>query len=139
MKNLIIFGCLLSITRLVAQQTTIGDYPCKTVNFTAVTLQDNFWLPRMEINRQSTIPHSFAKCEETGRVKNFQMAAQHSGKFCTTYPFDDTDIFKTLEGAAYSLSIHPDPALDRYCDSMIAIVAKDIVQSFQTTIIGQVI
>ena len=124
MKNLIMLGLLLSITTLAAQQTTIGDYPYKTVNFTAVTLQDNFWLPRMEINRQSTIPHSFAKCEETGRVKNFLMAAQHSGKFCTTYPFDDTDIFKTLEGAAYSLSIHPDPALDRYCDSIIAIIAK---------------
>ena len=124
MKNIITIGLLLSATTLFSQQTVVGDYPYKGVDFTAVKLQDNFWLPRMEINRQSTIPHSFQKCEETGRVKNFQMAAQHSGKFCTTYPFDDTDIYKTLEGAAYSLSIHPDPVLDRYCDSMIAIVAK---------------
>jgi uncharacterized protein len=124
MKNRLIFGFLLSINALFAQKTDVGDYPYRGVDFTAVKLQDNFWSPRMEINRQSTIPHSFAKCEESGRVKNFQMAAQHSGKFCTRYPFDDTDIFKTLEGASYSLSIHPDAVLDRYCDSMIAIVAK---------------
>jgi uncharacterized protein len=124
MKNIITIGLFLATTILFAQQTAVGDYPYKGVDFTAVKLQDNFWLPRMDINRQSTIPHSFQKCEETGRVKNFQMAAQHAGKFCTTYPFDDTDIYKTLEGAAYSLSIHPDVVLDRYCDSMIAIVAK---------------
>ncbi len=124
MKNIITIGLLLSTICLFAQQTTVGDYPYKGVDFTAVTLQDNFWLPRMEVNRLSTIPHSFQKCEESGRVKNFTMAAQHSGKFCTTYPFDDTDIYKTLEGASYSLSIHPDAVLNRYCDSMIAIVAK---------------
>jgi uncharacterized protein len=101
-----------------------GDYPYKGVNFTAVQLQDNFWLPRMEINRVNTIPHSFGKCEETGRVKNFDMAAQHAGKFCTIYPFDDSDIYKTLEGAAYSLHTHYDPKLDKYCDSLIAIIQK---------------
>lgn len=123
MRNLI---CTLFIcfTFTAFSQQAAGDYPYKGVNFTAVKLQDNFWLPRMEINRQNTIPHSFAKCEETGRVKNFQLAAQHTGKLCTTYPFDDSDVYKILEGASYSLSIHPDPVLDKYCDSMIAIVAK---------------
>jgi uncharacterized protein len=102
MKNHFVIALFFSTIGLSAQQTPVGDYPYKGVNFTAVTLQDNFWLPRMEINRQSTIPHSFTKCEETGRVKNFLMAAQHSGKFCTTYPFDDTDIYKTLEGLGVS-------------------------------------
>lgn len=119
---------LLFLIFILCQNDTFsqakGDYPYKGVNFTAVKLQDNFWLPRTEINRLNSIPHSFDKCEETGRVKNFVMAAEHQGKFCTIYPFDDTDIYKTLEGAAYSLSIHPDPALDKYCDSLIAIVAK---------------
>ena len=121
----IIFGCSLLFLVVCAQaQQVKGDYPYRSVNFTAVKLQDNFWLPRMEINRHNTIPHSFGKCEETGRVKNFQMAAEHKGKFCTAYPFDDTDIYKTLEGAAYSLSIYPDPVLDKYCDSIINIIAK---------------
>jgi DUF1680 family protein len=71
-----------------------------------------------------TIPASFERCEKTGRVNNFVMAAAHSGKFCTIYPFDDTDIYKTLEGASYSLSLFPDPKLEAYMDSLIAIVAK---------------
>ncbi len=52
------------------------------------------------------------------------MAAEHKGKFCTTYPFDDTDIYKTIEGASYSLAVHPDPKLSAYIDSLITIVGK---------------
>jgi DUF1680 family protein len=62
--------------------------------------------------------------DKTGRIKNFQMAAARSGKFCTIYPFDDTDIYKTIEGASYSLSLFPDPALKKYLDSLIDIVGK---------------
>ena len=71
-----------------------------------------------------TIPASFQRCESTGRVKNFVMAAEHNGKFCTIYPFDDTDIYKTIEGASYSLSLFPDAALKAYIDSLITIIGK---------------
>jgi hypothetical protein len=100
------------------------DYPVQGVNFTAVHFTDNFWLPRMKVNHTVTIPASFARCESTGRVKNFEMAAAHSGKFCTTFPFDDTDIYKTIEGASFSLSLFPDKKLEAYIDSLIDIVAK---------------
>ncbi|MEO8711898.1 MAG: beta-L-arabinofuranosidase domain-containing protein, partial [Parafilimonas sp.] len=100
------------------------DYPIQGVPFTQVHLSDNFWLPRININRLVTIPASFERCEKTGRVNNFVMAAAHSGKFCTIYPFDDTDIYKTLEGASYSLSLFPDAKLEAYMDSLIGIVAK---------------
>jgi uncharacterized protein len=100
------------------------DYPIRPVSFTAVKLDDHFWLPRIETNRVVTIPASFARCENTGRVKNFEMAAARKGKFCTKYPFDDTDIYKTIEGASYSLAVHPDRALARYVDSLITIVGK---------------
>src|SRR5687767_4162932 len=69
------------------------DYPIQSVPFTQVKLTDKFWLPRIETNHKVTIPASFARCEETGRVRNFEMAAEHSGKFCTIFPFDDTDIY----------------------------------------------
>ncbi len=78
----------------------------------------------MKINHTVTIPASFARCESTGRVKNFEMAAAHSGKFCTTFPFDDTDIYKTIEGASFSLSLFPDKKLEAYIDSLIDKVAK---------------
>ena len=100
------------------------DYPIQPVPFTSVKLSDQFWTSRIETNRTATIPASFARCESTGRVKNFVMAAEHKGKFCTVYPFDDTDIYKTIEGASYSLAEHPDPRLSAYLDSLITIVGK---------------
>ncbi|WP_426582171.1 glycoside hydrolase family 127 protein [Mucilaginibacter sp. R-33] len=100
------------------------DYPIKPVSFTNVKLNDKFWTSRIETNRTVTIPASFARCENTGRVKNFEMAAARSGKFCTKFPFDDTDIYKTIEGAAYSMAVHPDAKLDAYVDSLITIVGK---------------
>jgi uncharacterized protein len=109
-----------SFTALAQQQ----DYPIQPVPFTSVKLTDHFWTPRIETNRSVTIPASFARCDSTGRIKNFVMAAEHRGKFCTVYPFDDTDIYKTIEGASYSLSEHPDPRLSAYLDSLITIVGK---------------
>lgn len=121
MKRIIIAVALLHATLVHAQ---LKDYPIRNVPFTSVQLTDNFWLPRIKINHTVTIPASFERCESTGRVKNFVMAAEKQGKFCTVYPFDDTDIYKTIEGASYSLSLFPDPALERYIDSLITIVGK---------------
>lgn len=95
------------------------DYPIQSVPFTQVHLNDNFWLPRIKTNHTVTIPASFERCENTGRIKNFEMAAAKSGKFCTVYPFDDTDIYKTIEGASFSMSLFPDKKLDLYIDSLI--------------------
>jgi DUF1680 family protein len=100
------------------------DYPIQPVSFTRVRLTDTFWSSRIELNRTVTIPTSFARCESTGRVSNFVMAAQRKGRFCTKFPFDDTDIYKTIEGASYSLAVNPDPALRAYVDSLIDIVGK---------------
>jgi hypothetical protein len=119
MKNKFLLIGLLAAGSVTAQQK---DYAIKDINFTQVHLSDNFWLPRIEINRTVTIPASFERCENTGRVKNFVMAAEKKGKFCTVYPFDDTDIYKTIEGAAFSLATHPDAKLDKYVDSLITIV-----------------
>ncbi|MEO6720966.1 MAG: glycoside hydrolase family 127 protein [Ferruginibacter sp.] len=121
MKKIIFSAIIFSSSFLYGQQK---DYPIQAVPFTQVKLTDNFWLPRIEINRTVTIPASFERCQSTGRVKNFVMAAEKKGKFCTTFPFDDTDIYKTLEGAAFSLAVHPDSKLDAYLDSLITIIAK---------------
>jgi DUF1680 family protein len=103
-------------TSALAQKS---DYPIQAVPFTQVKLTDNFWLPRLKTNTDVTIPASFQRCESTNRVKNFEMAAAHQGKFATTFPFDDTDIYKTIEGASYSLSVYPDAKLDAYVDELI--------------------
>ena len=116
MKNGFVFFLLVSNLVLFAQQK---DYAIQAVNFTNVKLTDNFWLPRIQTNHTVTIPASFARCESTGRVMNFEMAAKRSGKFGTIFPFDDTDIYKTIEGASFSLSLFPDKKLETYIDTLI--------------------
>jgi len=116
MKNLFLATILFLAADLFAQQK---DYPFQAVPFNQVHLNDNFWLPRIKINHTVTIPASFERCESTGRVKNFEMAAARSGAFCTIYPFDDTDIYKTIEGASFSLTLFPDKKLEDYIDSLI--------------------
>lgn len=122
LQNLFIIVLLLSLAACKSQPQK-EDYKIQGVPFNEVKISDQFWLPKIETNRTVTIPASFAKCEETGRVENFVKAAKKEGKFGTTFPFDDTDIYKIIEGASYSMSVHPDPKLDRYCDSLITIVA----------------
>ncbi len=121
MKNIFLLLLLCASNFLFGQQK---DYTIQGVAFTQVKLTDNFWLPRIEINRTVTIPASFERCESTGRVNNFIMAAKRKGKFCTRYPFDDTDIYKTLEGASFSLAVHPDAKLEAYLDSLITIIGN---------------
>lgn len=97
-------------------------YPFSPVKFTGVSLDDNYWAPRIEVNRTVTIPFALEKSEETGRIDNFRKAAgmmegKHEGK-----RYNDTDVFKVLEGVAYSMALHPDEHLERYADSIIAII-----------------
>ncbi len=99
------------------------DYPITPVPFTAVRVTDAFWAPRIETNRAVTIPAIFRKCEETGRIDNFAIAGgllkgEYKGE-----RYNDTDVYKTIEGASYSLMVRPDPALDRYLDGVIAKIA----------------
>src|ERR1022692_3237706 len=116
----VIAGLAISLALLpgVEARTAAGDSPVKPVPFTAVHVNDGFWAPRIETNRTVTIPFAFAKEEETGRVDNFIRAAKAlSGEPFDNhkyppYPFDDTDVYKVIEGASYTLSVHPDPKLD---------------------------
>ena len=93
------------------------------VPFTQVHLNDSFWAPKIEVNRTVSIPSAFKKSEETGRMDNFALAGgliekEHQGDF----PFDDTDVYKILEGASYALAVKPDPELDHYLDSLIYLI-----------------
>jgi uncharacterized protein len=101
-----------------------GQYPIEAVPFTQVKFQDRFWADRQRAVREVTIPHTFAKNRETNRDRNFLRAAGlEEGPFCTVYPFDDTDVYKSIEGAAYSLQNQPDPKLEAKVDSLINIIA----------------
>ena len=110
------------------------DYPVQPVPFTAVRVTGGFWHARQEVNRTVTVPFALRQCEDTGRLRNFDLAAEtmrrraagepgFQQRPATIYPFDDSDVYKVIEGAAYALSLRPDPALDRQLDACIARVA----------------
>ncbi len=114
-------GLLLLLPLAVAAQ----DYPIQPVPFTAVQVTDRFWAPRIRRNHDVTIPIALQQCYQTGRVDNFLFAARlKPGKFCTQFPFDDTDIYKIIEGASYSLQTFPDEKLSAQLDTLIDYIGK---------------
>jgi len=101
-----------------------GHQKLSAVPFTDVTVSDEFWAPRIEINRTKSLPHNFHWCEKTGRFGNFAKAGGlMKGEFEGIY-FNDSDVYKVLEGASYSLASHPDPKLDAMVDDAIAKIAS---------------
>lgn len=101
-----------------------NGYPIGQVPFTSVKVTDDFWGQRLKASRDVTIPLAFSKCEETGRYDNFVKAAHPSDTIKVGgLSFDDTDVYKTIEGASYLMQTYPDKKLDKYIDSVLVIVA----------------
>jgi DUF1680 family protein len=119
---------LITIMTMTCNITKIKEnklgYPITPVSFKDVTLTDDFWSSRIETNRTVTIPFGFNKCEEEGRIRNFAKAGGLlEGEYEGKMPFDDTDVYKIIEGASYSLTTHPDPELEQYIDDVIQKIA----------------
>jgi DUF1680 family protein len=124
MKKLIsVLTCTVLLAPSYADDRA-GKYPIDPVPFTSVKVTDQFWGQRLKANREVTIPLAFSKCEETGRYDNFVKAAHPSEDYKVGgYSFDDTDVYKTIEGASYLLQTYPDKKLKKYIDSVLVIVA----------------
>ncbi|HEY3757504.1 MAG TPA: beta-L-arabinofuranosidase domain-containing protein [Opitutaceae bacterium] len=124
---------LLALT-LLATSAFASDYPFQPVPFVDVRLTGGFWMQRQETNRDVTIPFGLKQCEESGRLHNFDLAAEvmhrrASGephfqiKPPTQFPFDDTDAYKAIEAASYELSTQYDAKLDHTLDDWIRRIA----------------
>ena len=74
-----------------------SDYPVEPVPLSQVDIADDFWAPKIEVNRTVSIQHLFRKYEERGR----------------------TDAPRAIEAAAYMIAKRPDPALESYVDRLI--------------------
>lgn len=118
--------CLLLLTSIpiwAETQPTFSDYPISAVDIKNVEINDAFWLPKIKIIQDTTIQYAFKKCEEEGRMENFLIAGgRKKGPVRGKMPFDDTDVYKIIEGASYSLISRPNPALAAYLDSIISII-----------------
>jgi len=104
-------------------KTPQKDYPIIPVAFTEVEVTDTFWLPRMETNKTITIPFAFQKSGETGRIDNFAKAGKLIEGDFVGRRYNDSDVFKIMEGAAYSLSLDKNPELEKDMDDLISKIA----------------
>ena len=133
-----IVGVLMAVMPVMAQKTPASYYPYGQVSFTNVKIMPNsFWGARLKAAREVTIPLAFSKCKSEHRYRNFEMAAytlqhpNHPGldtpewdvRRIMGFSFDDTDVYKTIEGASYILQAYPDKTLKAYVDSVLNIVA----------------
>ncbi len=126
MKNtpVIAFGLICAAAAVLAQGgPPKKDYPIRPVDFTRVQVTDTFWAPKMETNRTATIPFAMKLNEETGRVDNFRKAAKLMKGAFQGKRYNDSDVYKVMEGAAYSLLLHPDPGLRKQLDDLVGIIA----------------
>ena len=116
----VISVCAIGVNAQEAPKQALREVP-----FTEVNLDDNFWAPRIEANRVVSVPHNIKWCEtETGRIRNFKIAGGlEKGDFSGIY-FDDSDVYKIVEGFAYSLAAHPDPELQKKADEWISYFGK---------------
>jgi len=124
-KRLLLPSLFVAAICSCGQQKDIPVTDIVEVPFTATEITDGFWAPRIEVNRTVTIPAALYQCDINGRFDNFAIAGglmkgEHRGDFS----FDDTDPYKVIEGASYSLAAHYDPALDKRIDDYIAIIAS---------------
>jgi len=97
--------------------------PLEPVPFQRVRIRDDFWSARIETNRRVTVEANLAKCEETGRIRNFAVAGglvegEHEGLL-----YNDSDVYKVLEGVAYTLAHQRDAELEARADAIIAQIA----------------
>lgn len=126
MKHYLLTVLLTSVLTGVQAQVKHAPhgYPIDPVPFTSVKVTDSFWGQRLKASREVTIPLAFSKCEETGRYENFVKAAHPSDTYKVGgLAFDDTDVYKTIEGASYLLQTYPNKKLEKYIDSVLVIVA----------------
>jgi uncharacterized protein len=121
-------ACLVLLLLLIpvhsyGHQQIYKDYPISIVDINKVQLTDDFWLPKIKTVQNTTIPFAFEKCRNEGRMENFLIAGgKKQGKVLGKMPFDDSDVYKIIEGASYSLISVPDKELDAYLDSVIAVI-----------------
>ena len=123
-----------AVTLVAITLQAASDYPVQPVPFTSVRLTSGLLHDRQVTNSAVTLPFALDQCESSGRLKNFDLAAEVMRRRAagetnfqiqppTQYPFDDSDVYKALEGAAFCLSVQPDPAMAARVEKFIQHIA----------------
>jgi len=126
-------SCLVLCSIALAAQGA-SDYPVKPVPFTDVRITGGVLQARQATNVAVTLPFALGQCESSKRLVNFDLAAETMRRRAggetnfqnqppTQYPFDDSDVFKAIEGAAFCLSVKPDPSVAAQVEGYIKRIA----------------
>jgi len=123
MKIRILLTALVFIAGMFVLQAQ--KYSAKPVPFNKVKINDSFWAPRLEAHAHTTLETCIAQTQDsTERINNFAKAAGvMEGKHLGIY-FDDSDVYKAMEGIAYSLINNPNPKNEVLLDKWIDLIAK---------------
>ena len=100
--------------------------PRSTINpvpLPEVVVEDSFWTPRIDTNREVTLPIEYEQCKKTGRIDAWKLQWR-KGRPHEPHIFWDSDVAKWLEAVAYSLTTHPDSKLERKADKVISLMEK---------------
>ena len=120
---LVLFHCKTNKNDIAKTEKPKTGYQIEPVDIQHVKLTDEFWLPIIKRVQEKTIQYAIAKCEEEGRLENFLIAGgKMQGEVRGEMPFDDTDVYKIIEGASNSLISAPNPHLETLLDSLIGII-----------------
>ena len=108
----------------VVVDTTHSPYArLRPLSLSQVPLTDSFWSPRLEINRRVTLPSQYQQCEDTGRLNNFRrVTGAYQGEYQGPY-YNDSDVYKWLEAASWTLATHSDATLEAQVNDTIALIA----------------
>ena len=99
-------------------------YPLQEVPFFNTRVTGGLWKMRIDSCIKNTIWDNLDKLSSSGKIDNFSISAGlKKGEFKSNEA-SDSDVYKTLQGACYSLKLHPDPVLEHYIDSLITIIGK---------------
>lgn len=94
------------------------------IRFQDVMIMDSVWSERIETVIKKTIPTCIRKCHETGRIKNFMVKGKVCiGEYCG-HSYNDSDVYKVIEAAAYSLSVERNSSLEDETDAIIGYIIK---------------
>jgi DUF1680 family protein len=129
---IVLFTIIVAVTLLSCsfeqkqdKESAIGNYTITPLDLRNVKLTDSFWLPIVRRIQDKTIPYALEKCRKEGRLDNFLIAGgEMEGSVKGKMPFDDTDVYKIIEGASISLISAPNPELEEQLDNIIEIIGK---------------
>lgn len=117
---------LIALSSCASKSKQTSDEVLRSIPFQQVTLQDNFWLPRLKTQKEVLVPFALDKVRPA--MDNLRKTGNylHGVKDELPFPhrFVASDLYKVMEGAAYLLTLEKDAKLEHTMDSIIDLIGR---------------